>query len=515
MKKYLPSYFFLAIYLLAACSSPVKNELPQADTDLQIESSHPDLIETFDWAKEKARFYVQTGKEGPVDVWEKGDGTGKVTYIPSYWAGYPGRSAFYSRDFCHQGIGAHLLGLAEENFVMMKAFAASADQGKKWFPLWAINFDGSPFLLDYRGDDDFVREVPATFELVEKAYELYLWTGDERYIEDEVLWNYYTQAVTNFISFHDTQLPNGIAEGTGKGIFEGAASYNEQRDHPLIESGDGIATQYRAFEAYAKMAALRGEQELSETFAQKASDLYTYFNQEWGIKGTQSYNRGYLANGEAVEGWGKENSWFMAMKGITEGGSERTKAYLDFIHERLESKDDIPDNIEAISYLPETFFLHHQNERGWRWMEHIMNGLTLEHTHAIATGRNGDYPEVSYVLIQNIVRDLMGLSPHAHKNSLTSISHLPSDIETLGIQHVPIGKSVISVKHEKRDKTSLSYQKGEGPFTWKAGFSGLHEYLLVNGTKKPCEQAENYGQPYSYVTLTLNRGEKAVVSKKL
>ena len=512
------SYYWvlaIAVFLLACNEQPAPNSTTSEEIssgDLEISSSNEALVEVFNWAKEKARFYVQTGKQGPVDVWEKGEGTGNVDYIPSYWAGYPGRAAFYSRDFCHQIVGAHLLGLEEENFTMLKAFAASADEGKKWFPLWAINFDGSPFLLDYRGDDDFVREVPATFELVEKAYELYLWTGDDRYIQDETAWNYYTKVVTDFIAFHDTQLPNGIAEGTGKGIFEGAASYNEQRDHPLIESGDGIASQYRAFDAYAKMAALRGEEEVAQQFAQKAAAIYTYFNQEWGVAGAETYNRGYLANGEAVEGWGKENSWFMAMKGITEGGAKRTQAYLDFINERLESKDDIPDNIEAISYIPETFFLHHQNERGWRWMKHIMDNLKQDHAHQTATGRNGDYPEVSYVLIRNVVGDLLGLVPNAKENSVTTLSHLPTEVEQLKVDQIKMGQSYLSVEQEKSNKTSLHYHKGGSALSWRAGFPGSYDYLFVNGSKQACSVANDYGQTYSYVEVALEVGETATVS---
>ena len=72
----------------------------------------------------KARSFVVTGKKGPVNISDVNDESEIVDYIPAYWAGYPLRTAFYSRDFCHQIAGAHLLGLEEENFTMMKAFAA-------------------------------------------------------------------------------------------------------------------------------------------------------------------------------------------------------------------------------------------------------------------------------------------------------------------------------------------------------------------------------------------------------
>ena len=512
IKPYILYCISLTSTLLFCSFQTSHTDKQSATTDLEIHSSSDELVAAFNWAKDKARFYVQTGKKGKIDVWERGEGSGNVNYLPCYWAGYPGRSAFYSRDFCHQLTGAHLLGLHEENFTMMKAFAASADEGKLWFPLWAINFDGSPFLLDYKGDDNFVREVPATFELLEKAYELYLWTGDERYFKDDVLWNYYSKTVTDFIALHDAQIPNGIAEGTGKGIFQGAASYNEQHDHPLIESGDGVACQFKAFEAFAQMAALRGEQDLAKAYTKKTAELKTYFNEDWGIKNTQTYNRGYTSNREAIAGWGKENSWFIPMKGIAEAGSERTQAYLDFINERLESKDDIPDNIEALSYIPETFFLHHRNELGWKWMKHIMNNLKQDHSYKTATGRNGDYPEVSYVLIQNVIKDLLGVLPNALENSISTLSHLPEEIEYLGVKHINMGTSFISVTHETGLTSSLYYQHGMGKLFWKAGFVGEHNYVYVNGIKKPCIRGMDNGMQYSYCMIEMSKGDEVIVS---
>ena len=162
---------------------------------------------------------------------------------------------------------------------MLKAFAASANKERKWYPLWAINFDGSPYKLDYRNDNDFVREVPATFELVEKAFHFYQWSGNEEIINNDVLWNYYTKALTEFIKLHDTIIPNGIAEGSGTGsIFKGTATFNEQRDHPFAEAGDGIAAQYRAFIAYSRLCKAKGDEIKAAEFQQKAEDLKHFFN---------------------------------------------------------------------------------------------------------------------------------------------------------------------------------------------------------------------------------------------
>lgn len=518
--RFFKNYFWMIVIgvLTLNCGNPNK-DTPKTETgrealieDLEISSSNKELVDAFNWAKKKARSFVQTGKRGPINISEQNSQSNEVAYIPSYWAGYPGRSAFYSRDYCHQLIGAHLLGLTTENFVMMKAFATSADANKKWYPLWAINFDGSPFVLDYRGDDDFVREVPAVFELVEKAYNLYQWTGDDRYLKEEVLWNYFTKAVTDFVDLHDKIIPNGVAEGTGKGIFKGTATYNEHLDQPLIEAGDGIASQYKAYEAYSKMAALRGEMEVAKDFDQRAIALKAYFNEDWGIKGTHTYNRGYLEDGKPITGWGKENSWFMPMKGIVDAGTSRTHDYLDFIEERLDTMDDMPTNIEALSYIPEVFFLYHRNESGWKWMKHIISHLQQEHVTSGLTGTNGDYPEVSYVLIKNVVEDLLGIIPNAKENKVVTFSHLPDEIDNLGVANINIGTSSISVKHDGQHTSRLQFQNGEGVLIWQARFPGIHNSIFINGIEKPCHQSEDHGMEYSYYDLELKKGDSLVVS---
>lgn len=493
---------------------PIKHfSTPPASGLLEIITSNAALTQGFNWAKAKTRTFVQTGKTGPVNISERDSVSEEVAYIPSYWAGYPLRTAFYSRDFCHQATGAHLLGLEAENFTMLKAFAASASESRQWYPLWAINFDGSPYALDYRDDDYFVREVPAVFELVEKAYCLYLWTGNQRYIQDDTLWNYYTKAVTDFITLHDQKIPNGVAEGTGTGnIFLGTPTFNEQADLPFIEAGDGLACQYRALWAYAKIAAARGEVDLANNFQEQARQLKTYFNTDWGVKDTERYNRGYTPAGEPVAGWGKENSWFMLMKGLTDADDPRTLAYLDFVNERLESKDDIPDNIEAISYVPEVFFLYHQNERGWKWMKHILATVDQEHAQSKLTGTNGNYPEVSYVLISNVVENLLGLKVDASGQRVETISHLPEEIDTLAVRSIRMGNALLSLRHIGHHTSVLKYESGQSRLQWTAGFPGNHDQLWVNDARMPVHQSTEFGQPFTYQMIDLEPGEEVIVS---
>jgi hypothetical protein len=465
---------------------------------LSIETSSSKLETGFRWAVGKALSYVQTGKTGVVDGHERDrQGKGSVKYIPSYWAGYTWRTAFYSRDYCHQATGAHLLGLREENLSMLRAFARSATVGRKWYPLWALNFDGSPFKLDYAGDNSFVREVPATFELVEQCYRQYLWTSDPTYTNDPALLNYCAKAVTEFIELHDTRIPNGVAEGDGSGdIFRGSATYNEIRS-PLIEAGDGIACQYQALLACSRLFAARGDKREAASLAKRAEELKDFFNAKWGVKErAEPYVRGYNVKGEALTDFGLENSWFMPMKFITDP-SARADAYLDFIARAVDTKEGRPSNLEAISYLPGVFFPYNRTEDGWKWLEYIIDQP------------NREYPEISYTLISHVVEGLLGLEPNAPENAFATVARLPTAISKVGVRNIPLGDHRVDVLHQGNRRSTVAHTAGSGVLKWTACFYGDHATIAVKGTKRPATALKVHGVRASSVTVELAPKESA------
>ncbi len=480
----------------------------KADTErIQIMTSNIKLEKAFIWAVEMALSHVQTGKSGVVDRWERGEGSGYVPYIPSYWGGYNSRTAFYSRDFCHQAVGGHLLNLQLENFTMLREFAKSSTPGRKWYPLWALNFDGSPFRLDCRSDSDFVREVPAAFELVDKAYQLYRWTGDRKYVDDPALWSFYSHIVDEFVTLHDTRRPNGVAEGDGSGdIFKGTATFNEEPGVPLVEAGDGIACQYSAFGAYAMMANDRGDNKLYTGYKARAENLKSYFNMKWSVKpGEKNLVRGYNLNGNALTNWGKENSWFMLMKGIADP-SERTGNYIDFVDESAGSKTGRPSNIEARSYLAETFFRNNRIETGWKWMEDQIDNIDIQFPVSKTTG-DGRYPEISFVLVSNVVEGLMGVEPDAPEYKLASISRLPAVISDLTVKNLKIGNAFFTLSHSGSKKSVLNYQSGEKNYTWEVRFYGEYPVIHLNGKAIPALHKELNGAKISFVAEKIKAGE--------
>lgn len=117
----------------------------------------------YKWARQKALTHVVTGKTGVINKSEQSAGDGGHDYNQVIGPVILIGRLIIPGDFCHQAIGAHMLGLDTENFTMLKAFAASANAKQQWYPVWALNFDGSIYTLDYHSPTDFVREVPAVF----------------------------------------------------------------------------------------------------------------------------------------------------------------------------------------------------------------------------------------------------------------------------------------------------------------------------------------------------------------
>ncbi|MFF5763881.1 hypothetical protein ACFY8F_15260 [Streptomyces tanashiensis] len=488
---------------------------PAAPADPRISSSDPEIVAMFDWAKGKANSWVHLpGTQGPLNADERQTGgTGTGVYAPSYWAGYANRSGSYSRDMAHQLAGAGVLGLHTENREMLRAFAASATAEHAYYPVWALNFDNrTPLSIDYRSPSLFVREVPAPFELVQKAEEAYRWSGDPAYLDDPALWEFYRHTTDEFVTLHDGQKDNGpvkVAEGTGHGIFQGTASYNEQSDEPLAEAGDAIGSQYQAYRAMAALARAKGEHATAARFERRARDLRTYYNSTWSGTGSGAdMVRGYTTDGRPLTGWGKENSWFMPMKGIIDPGTRR-EAYLDYIDAQAEGAGR-PDNIEALTYLPDTFLTGNRADTAWKWMRHVYAQKDVQHVNS-RQGTNGDYPEVSFTLVAQTVQGLMGVTPNAPARALTTQPRLPSGMDWLSVEDLRIGDSAFTLRHDADRRSTLTHTTGTRAYTWEARFPGAHAAVAVDGVRRPARTEVVDGVTYTVVRTRVAPGRTVTV----
>jgi hypothetical protein len=331
-----------------------------------------------------------------------------------------------------------------------------------------------------------VREIPETFELTQRAAEQYRWTGDRAYLDDPALKDYYANSVGPFVSAHDPD-GNGVAGEAGSGdIFQGVTSYNENGER-LLESGDAIGSQYQALLAAASLG--------DAGAAQRAADLRAYFTTHWWSASAGRYIRGFNAAGPLTD-FGKENSWFMPMKGITEPGP-RTDAYLDFVDASVSAL--APFNIEAYTYLPDVFFPYGRDETAWKWLKYTL-------------ASRAPYPEVSYTAIAQAVGGLLGVDADAPADRVTTLSHLPAEIGWLKVGSIPVGTHEVAVRQEGTGSTTLTHESGSGSLTWRATFAGDHPWVHVNGQPRHTRSATENGRAVSYVDVGVAAGATATVT---
>jgi hypothetical protein len=404
---------------------------------LTVRTDSPELSELLTWAVETSAGHVIRGGElGPLDVDEHHPaGRGSARYAPTYRAGYGHRSGYYLRDFCHQAVGAHLVGLRAENAGMLASFVASVADG---WPAWALNFDGeTPLAIDVKPDGRRVRELPAVFELVETIHALHRWTGEPVSTDAAA---YVARTVTHFVDAHDRERPNGIAEAGGPGIFDGVASYDESPDLLLFEAGDGIAAQYAATRHAAALAANEGAAALSA----RADRIHRHYRDGWSRNGGgNGVVSGWTREGVPALGWHREATWFPPLKGLFDG-DRRTAAELARIDELCQADETAPRNLEALTYLPDVYLRAGDPDRAFAWMRRIFARRDDPHEVALQ-GANGTYPEVAFTLAAQGIAGLLGIEPDAPASRLTVAPSLPRGVTTLEVDGIPFGDGAVDI----------------------------------------------------------------------
>jgi hypothetical protein len=454
-----------SLFLIA---SPFQTAFSQT-SDLKISSSSKTLNDGFVWAKKTALSYVRTGQNSG--------------YIASYEAALPGRNAFCIRDIEHMALGAHFLGLDNENLTMMKAFAGTATAASDYVPAWHIDFYGK---IWERG-----HQVPTVFDAIWASYKQYLWTGNREWIDSPALFNFYKNSVTNYISRHDGNIAgNGIADAPGVDGWSNTCTYNEGSVDKFKEAGDGIGMQYQGFKSYAEILRARGDIAGSDSYMAKANDILNMFRSNFWAGST--YYRGRRSLSSYSAGYGRENSFLMPATELTEPGV-RTTNYLQFIYDNCAD-----DNGEAKSYLPEAFYPYGEREKGWFWLKSNYNS-------------RWEYPEISYTCIGNTIRWLMGVSADAPANFVLTLPQLPSEITWIEADNVLIGSKKVKVRHDNNTKTTLTNRSG-ATINWEARFYGNFPNLFVAGKSVAATVWNLNGKTVSSVYPSVAAGSTLIVS---
>ncbi|WP_394201033.1 NPCBM/NEW2 domain-containing protein [Shewanella waksmanii] len=295
----------------------------------------------------------------------------------------------------------------------------------------------------------------------------------------------------------------------------------------VVEAGDTLGVQYQATLAFEKMLSAKAAltepgatqdalQAEAERYQQQAAALLQDFRQRWYDDSKQTYARAFDGYGNAIFGWGHENSFFMPMKELLQPGT-KADAYLQFIHDNSENLNE-----EAKTYLAEAFFNYGQNDRGWYWMQ---TGLERFYSNRTDEQMIKTYPEIAFTNVSNLITHMMGYQPKVHLGRIDTLSRLPESMEFVQVEQLPYGQQAmdindytrtidnhISLKHQGEHSSTLSISNSNQPLLWRAQFNGAHPTLYIDGQAVPANTHTINGVEISYVELTVFSGQPYTVA---
>lgn len=443
---------------------------------LELSSGYEPLDAGFRWAKQQALAYVFDGD--PVGPW--------------YEAALPGREAFCMRDVSHQSLGALALGLTDHTKNMMRKFAQNVAESRDWCSFWEINRYDQPAPVDYRSDEDFWYNLPANFDVLHSCYRIYEWTGDEDYLDDAAFENFYRRSLTDYVGAWDPD-GDGIMESPEEAGYRGIPTYWEGEGARPLTGGDLIAAQFAANRAYARILSLRGETNEARTYGAAADRLRRIYNRDWWNPDLGRFYTSVLQDGTYDTTHIPLLQILPLYFGIVEEGERR---------DRLVGALPEGDIVEVNAYLPEVYYEAGRDELAF---SHLMGQLDPQ-LH------RREYPENSFTAIGVIVRYLMGINPLASQGVVETRSRLPRQVPWARVEHVPVLRNEIAVRHTGLAETRLSNESGSA-LQWRAVFRGRHETLYVDGRGASAAiRLTERGETESYVLVEVADGAERTIA---
>ena len=487
-------------FAIALLSVPARVQSSAHRTsELDLVSSDARLVKAFEWAKHQVLAYVF-----------EGDRVG-----PWYEAALPGRASFCMRDVSHQSMGANSLGLSFHTRNMLRRFAENISDSRDWCSYWEIDRLNRPTAVDYRNDCEFWYCLPASFDVLDAACRMYLWSGDPDYVNDPLFLNFYDRTVRDYVARWQLDLEhvmtrpakmNERRELDTNNPFEwshGIPTYDES-DGPFTLGVDLLATQYAAYNSYAFLQAVRGDAEAARIFYANAAQVKALVNDKWWDDKTQHFYAALDRNHHLQGHAGTD----LLYRDVTEDGPKTQGALNDLLNS---IRNHTFGGIEAESYQPEVLYRYGVPEVAYA---QIMD-LTGEGKE------RREYPEVSYAVIGAIVSGLIGVTvePSPRGASLKEAPEivvktypgLTTQTAWAELRHLPVRKNEINVRQEGTRETTLTNLHGP-VLTWKAMLQGTFESLLVDGklVRARTEQLP-LGRSGSWIRVAVGAGKTAKV----
>lgn len=478
------TYLYALLICFAGCQTKeTYPDIAEAGRNtFSFSSNDTTLTQIFTWAVGNSNKYVGNDSD-PVGPW--------------YEAALPEREAFCMRDISHQCLGEELNGHGRQNLNMFTKFVENISVSKDYCTYWEINKDNLPAPVDYESDKDFWYNLNANFDVLNACYRLYLWTGNEKYINDPRFDEFFRLTANEYIGHWQLQ-PDQIMDRPGVmhedntlknprfKTFRGLPSY-EESVRGLTITGDLIASVYKGLDAYARIWQIRGNEDSCRYYAAKANEYARLYDTVWWNEETQNYYA-YKLEDEKLK----------------EGGCNIFPLWFDIVKdptriERLLSLMAVKEtNVESMSYYPMTFFRYGKSDVAYRYLIELF------------THDRRDYPEVASGIIEGIVCGLAGVDADAEANRITTLPRFSATTDWVSVENIPVFSGKISILHQSEKKSSL-VNKMDKEVVWRAMLPGK---LATINKKVPEYTTDVMGKYYSYMDIPCQPGQTVVAEGK-
>ena len=480
----------LIVIILSFCSFITMYAQQTPEKGLRFISTDTVLVKIFDWAKKQALCYKGSSLD-PVGSW--------------YESALPPREAFCMRDVSHQCIGAEILNLTSENKNMFMLFAKNISENKDWCTFWEINRYNKPCPDDNRNDKEFWYNLPSNFDIVYACWRLYLWTGDITYLNDPILLNFYQRTTNEYIKkWHlepesllvrepHLNIPSPYNSADPYHRSRGLSSYNEGVQD-LVMGVDLVASIYRGLLSYSSILQANGNTGQSKEVKIKARAYLKHLDNFWWDSKSETYYTYYTKDHR----FGRneiENTFLLWFNAIND--TIRKNKTIN----RLNNVDYNWFNIEGLSYLPLAMYEQNYSDVAYYYLKRLSDSKT----------KRREYPEVSFAVIEAIVRGIMGIDPNAVTGTISTL-HRSSTLETSEIRNLTVLGTTIDVSHFGNSKSTI-LNKGNKPIKWHPMFMGDRKKLFFNNKRlNSWKIIDSRGNSIVYTEVTVAPGEKITVS---
>lgn len=452
-------------------------ELPQKNEIALFTSSDSDLTKSYAWARKTALAYAHDASTDPVGPW--------------YEAALPQREAFCMRDVAHQTVGGQILGLSKQNKNMMFCFANNMTENKDWCSYWEIDRHKNPCPADYRNDREFWYVLNANFDVIQACLKLYKWSGDDDYLTNRVLLDFYEKSLGEYVVrwvlepenlMTRPRYMNSPPNFNPNDPFHynrGLASYAENVAG-ITMSADLIATIYAGYKAYAEICRIQGDDLKSAQYAVQAEKYKDILNEKWWGDG---FFHTHWIDGKRFYGDTEGLTYLVWFDAVDD--PRRIKAVLEnsLLSRRW--------NIENTSHFPLLAYRYNYEAEASELLKKFPD---LERS---------EYPEASYGVVEGFVSGMMGITPDADKRRVATCSHLCDATDWAKIANVPLFNGFVTVKHTGKVATEFLNNSDE-KIVWRATFAGVHGSIRVNEEELAATVFEDrMGACFSYVDVEL------------